>query len=440
MKNTPSFYTDFFDDQLNTLKAEGRYRTFANIERRAGDFPNAVLKDGSDHKDIIIWCSNDYLGMGQHQKVLRATLGALEACGAGAGGTRNISGTTKYHVDLEQELASLHEKEAALIFTSGYVANDATLTTLGSKLPNCIIYSDAHNHASMIQGIRHSGAQKRIFRHNDYAHLKELLSQDDPDAAKIVAFESVYSMDGDIAPIAEICAVAKDYNALTYIDEVHGVGMYGHEGAGVVQERGLEDQIDIMQGTLGKAFGLVGGYIAASNSLIDFVRSFASGFIFTTSIAPSVAAGCLASIKHLRQSDQERRIQQENATYLKRKLRSAGIPYMHSESHIVPVMVHDAVKCKQISDLLLTKHNMYAQPINYPTVPIGQERLRFTPSAIHTTQMCDDLVDALCAIWNEVDLPLTNKKMTQEISQESNQDPITKVAASSSKKPYLKIA
>lgn len=405
-------YKSFFSQKLDTLKQEGRYRYFANIERRAGDFPKATLKQGDDHKEIIIWCSNDYLGMGQHQKVLRATLGALEACGAGAGGTRNISGTTRYHVDLEHELASLHKKEAALVFTSGYVANDATLATLGKTLPNCIIYSDAHNHASMIQGIRHSGAQKRIFRHNDYAHLEDLLAADDPAAAKIVAFESVYSMDGDIAPIQEICEVAKKYGALTYIDEVHGVGMYGPEGGGVVQERGLEDQIDIMQGTLGKAFGLVGGYIAASNEIVDFVRSFASGFIFTTSIVPSVAAGCIASIQHLRSSSIERNIQQDNARYLKAELERVGIPYINSESHIVPVMVKDAGLCKRVSDCLLSDFNIYVQPINFPTVPVGLERLRLTPSAIHTRQMCDNLVKALTKIWSQLGLPFVKPSAT----------------------------
>lgn len=398
-------YQSFFESHLNQLKAEGRYRYFANIERRAGDFPKAVLKQGDDHKEIMIWCSNDYLGMGQHQKVLRATLGALEACGAGAGGTRNISGTTRYHVDLEAELANLHDKEAALVFTSGYVANDATLTTLGKMLPNCIIYSDAHNHASMIQGIRHSGAQKRIFRHNDYEHLRELMAQDDPNAAKIVAFESVYSMDGDIAPIEEICEVAKAYNALTYIDEVHGVGMYGERGGGVVQQRGLESHIDIMQGTLGKAFGLVGGYIAASKEIVDFIRSFASGFIFTTSITPSVAAGCIASIQHLKSSSTERDIQQDNAQYLKTKFAEAQIPYIHSDSHIVPVMICDADMCKQVSDILLNEFHIYVQPINYPTVPIGLERLRLTPSAIHTHAMCDELVAALSEIWERLQLP-----------------------------------
>ena len=411
-ENTTMDYKHFFSQKLADLKSDGRYRHFANIERRAGDFPKAILKQGEEHKEIIIWCSNDYLGMGQHQKVLRATLGALEACGAGAGGTRNISGTTRYHVDLEDELSSLHQKESALVFTSGYVANDATLTTLGRNLPNCIIYSDENNHASMIQGIRHSQAQKRIFRHNDYDHLRSLLKADaeneHPHSAKIVAFESVYSMDGDIAPIEQICHVAKEYNALTYIDEVHGVGMYGSEGAGVVQERGLEAEIDILQGTLGKAFGLVGGYIAGSKELVDFIRSYASGFIFTTSITPSVAAGCIASIKHLRESNVERTIQQENAAYLKKALGKIGIPFLNSDSHIVPVMVYDAQKCKQVADHLLNDYHLYVQPINYPTVPVGLERLRLTPSAIHTKAMCDDLVSALKQIWLDLDLPFTH--------------------------------
>lgn len=397
-------YKNFFQDHLQTLKKEGRYRHFANIERRAGDFPKAILKTGDTQKEITIWCSNDYLGMGQHQKVLRATLGALESCGAGAGGTRNISGTTRYHVELEEELARFHNKEAGLVFTSGYVSNDATLSTLGRMLPNCIFYSDADNHASMIQGIKHSGAEKRIFRHNDFKHLEELMAQDDPRAAKIVAFESVYSMDGDIAPIKEICTVAKKYGALTYIDEVHGVGMYGKNGGGIAQKRGLEDQLDIIQGTLGKAFGLVGGYITGSKDLIDFVRSFASGFIFTTSITPAVAAGCVASIKHLRNSSIEREVHQKNATYLKQELTKAKIPHINSESHIIPVMVHDAAKCKQVSDMLLHDYDMYAQPINFPTVPVGLERLRLTPSAIHTKEMCDDIVQALKEIWKKLEL------------------------------------
>ncbi len=403
-------YTAFFNGKLEKLKDEGRYRHFANIERRAGDFPKADLHTPEGTKEIIIWCGNDYLGMGQHPKVLEATKRTLDDCGAGAGGTRNISGTTRYHVDLENELADLHNKEAGLIFTSGYVANEAALSTLGTLLPNCIIYSDSENHASMIQGIRHSNAQKRIFKHNDVEDLRRLLEQDDPSCAKLIAFESVYSMDGDIAPIKEICAVAKEFGALTYIDEVHGVGMYGHKGGGIAQARGLEDDVDIIQGTLGKAFGLIGGYITGSKEIIDFVRSFAPGFIFTTSLTPSVAAGCAASIRHLKSSDSERKIHQKNAAYLKEKFKNAGIPYLQSESHIVPVIIGNAKKCKQVTDTLLNEYQIYVQPINYPTVPVGTERLRLTPSAIHTEEMADQLVAALSEIWQRFGLEFSDTK------------------------------
>ncbi|HBN22432.1 MAG TPA: 5-aminolevulinate synthase [Holosporales bacterium] len=401
-------YTAFFKKNLDTLKSEGRYRHFANIERRAGDFPKADLHTPEGKKEIIIWCGNDYLGMGQHPKVVEATTKTIAQCGAGAGGTRNISGTTRYHVELEKELADLHNKEAGLVFTSGYVANEATLSTLGTLLPNCIIYSDSENHASMIQGIRHSKAQKRIFKHNDVEDLRRLLMQDDPSCAKLIVFESVYSMDGDIAPIKEICAVAKEFGALTYIDEVHGVGMYGQKGGGIAQARELEDEIDIIQGTLGKAFGLIGGYITGSKELIDFVRSFAPGFIFTTSITPSVAAGCIASIQHLKTSDQERVRHQNNARTLKGKCAAAGIPYLKSESHIVPVIIGNAEKCKQVTDALLHDYQIYVQPINYPTVPIGTERLRLTPSAIHTEEMADQLVAALVEIWQRFDLSFSD--------------------------------
>lgn len=401
-------YTTFFKKHLDTLKNEGRYRHFANIERRAGDFPKADLHTPEGKKEIIIWCGNDYLGMGQHPKVVAATTKAIVQCGAGAGGTRNISGTTRYHVELEKELADLHRKEAGLVFTSGYVANEAALSTLGTLLPNCIIYSDSENHASMIQGIRHSKAQKRVFKHNDVDDLRRLLAQDDPSHAKLIAFESVYSMDGDIAPIKEICAVAKEFGALTYIDEVHGVGMYGQKGGGVAQARELEDQIDIIQGTLGKAFGLIGGYITGSKELVDFVRSFAPGFIFTTSITPSVAAGCIASIRHLKASDQERISHQNNAQVLKNKFSAARIPYLKNESHIVPVIIGSAEKCKQVTDALLHDYQIYVQPINYPTVPVGTERLRLTPSAIHTEEMADQLVSALVEIWQRFGLSFSD--------------------------------
>lgn len=402
-------YTAFFKKNLDTLKSEGRYRHFANIERRAGDFPKADLHTPEGKKEIIIWCGNDYLGMGQHPKVVEATTTTIAQCGAGAGGTRNISGTTRYHVELEKELADLHNKEAGLVFTSGYVANEATLSTLGTLLPNCIIYSDSENHASMIQGIRHSKAQKRIFKHNDVEDLRRLLAQDDPSCAKLIVFESVYSMDGDIAPIKEICAVAKEFGALTYIDEVHGVGMYGQKGGGIAQARALEGEIDIIQGTLGKAFGLIGGYITGSKELIDFVRSFAPGFIFTTSITPSVAAGCIASIQHLKASDKERINHQRNAQILKDKCDAAGIPHLKNESHIVPVIIGNAEKCKQVTDTLLHDYQIYVQPINYPTVPVGTERLRLTPSAIHTEEMADQLVTALMEIWERLGLSFTER-------------------------------
>ncbi|MDP4840105.1 MAG: 5-aminolevulinate synthase [Alphaproteobacteria bacterium] len=401
-------YTAFFKKNLDTLKSEGRYRHFANIERRAGDFPKADLHTPDGKKEIIIWCGNDYLGMGQHPKVVAATTKTIAQCGAGAGGTRNISGTTRYHVELEKELADLHNKEAGLVFTSGYVANEATLSTLGSLLPNCIIYSDSENHASMIQGIRHSKAQKRIFKHNDVEDLRRLLAQDDSSCAKLIVFESVYSMDGDIAPVKEICEAAKEFGALTYIDEVHGVGMYGQKGGGIAQARGLEDEVDIIQGTLGKAFGLIGGYITGSKELVDFVRSFASGFIFTTSITPSVAAGCIASIRHLKTSDQERLSHQNNARILKEKFLAVGIPYLKSESHIVPVIIGNAETCKQVTDALLHDYQIYVQPINYPTVPIGTERLRLTPSAIHTEEMAEQLVTALVEIWKRLGLSFVN--------------------------------
>lgn len=404
-------YTAFFNEKLTGLKSEGRYRHFANIERRAGDFPKADLHTPEGTKEIIIWCGNDYLGMGQHPTVLEATQKTLNECGAGAGGTRNISGTTRFHVELEHELADLHNKEAGLVFTSGYVANEATLSTLGTMLPNCIIYSDSENHASMIQGIRHSKAQKRIFKHNDMEDLRRLLTQDDPNCAKLIAFESVYSMDGDIAPIKEICAIAKEFGALTYIDEVHGVGMYGRRGGGIAQERGLENDIDIIQGTLGKAFGLIGGYITGSKEIVDFVRSFAPGFIFTTSITPSNAAGCAASIKHLKNSNTERENHQKNAAYLRLKFKEAHLPYMENESHIVPVIIGDAVKCKQVTDALLNDYQIYVQPINYPTVPVGTERLRLTPSAIHTDEMADQLVSALTEIWQRLGLDFTGEKI-----------------------------
>lgn len=395
-------YDAVFAQQLDGLREAGNYRVFAEIERQAGQFPRARRwVEGNQVADVTVWCSNDYLGMGQHPKVLDAMHSALDRCGAGAGGTRNISGTNHQHVLLEDELADLHGKEAALIFTSGYVSNWASLSTLASRLPDCVILSDALNHASMIEGMRHSRAECLRFRHNDVAHLDELLSGIAPGRPKIVAFESVYSMDGDIAPIEEIIELCEKHGALSYIDEVHAVGLYGPRGGGVAEARGLMQRIDVIEGTLGKAFGVMGGYIAASKTLCDFVRSFASGFIFSTALPPAIAAGAAASIRHLKDSQIERTRHQNRVAMVRERLDAMGIPHLHNDSHIIPVMVGDAHHAKMISDWLMEHHGIYVQPINYPTVPKGTERLRITPSPVHTDGDIDRLVEALSEIWSQ---------------------------------------
>jgi 5-aminolevulinate synthase len=398
-------YNAVFEKAIDRLHAEGRYRVFIDILRNKGNYPSARCFAGHNGpKDITVWCSNDYLCMGQHPDVISAMENALHDVGAGSGGTRNIGGNTHYHVELEQELADLHGKDGALLFTSGYVSNDATLSTLAKVLPGCIIYSDELNHASMIAGIRNAGCEKRVWRHNDLAHLEELLAADDPEVPKLIAFESVYSMDGDVAPISGVCDLADKYNALTYCDEVHAVGMYGARGGGISERDAVADRVTIIEGTLGKAFGVMGGYIAADQNIIDVIRSYAPGFIFTTSLSPVLVAGVLAAVRHLKASSVERDAQQANAAMLKKLFADAGLPVMLSNTHIVPLMVGDPVKAKKISDILLAEYGVYVQPINYPTVPRGTERLRFTPGPQHDEDMMRDLTAALLEIWGRLEM------------------------------------
>jgi 5-aminolevulinate synthase len=388
-------YREILKSKLNQLKSESRYRTFVELERQTGLHPHAVWNSPDGPKDVVIWCSNDYLGMGQNPDAVKALTNAIDTHGTGAGGTRNISGTSAAIVALEAELAELHGKERALVLTSGYVANEASISAIAGLFDDILILSDEMNHASIISGIRYARCDKVIFRHNDVAHLEELLAAHPLDRPKLIIFESVYSMDGDTSPIAEIVALAETYNALTYLDEVHAVGMYGDEGGGIAQMRGLQDRVDIIQGTLGKAYGVVGGYIAADDVICDAVRSFGSGFIFTTALPPALAHGALASVRHLRRSTNERQAQQRQATRLKTKLRNAGLPLLEGDTHIIPVMVRDAAKCSRICQILLQEFSIYVQPINYPTVPVGTERLRLTPGPLHSDAMIDDLVASL---------------------------------------------
>jgi 5-aminolevulinate synthase len=407
-------YDAFFSDALARLREERRYRVFADLERLAGRFPHAVWHSPDGPRDVIVWCSNDYLGMGQHPKVIGTMVETATRMGTGAGGTRNIAGTNHPLVDLERELADLHGKEAALVFTSGYVSNQTGISTMARLIPNCLILSDAFNHNSMIEGIRQSSCDKQIFRHNDMAHLEELLRAADPQRPKLIAFETLYSMDGDIAPIHAICDLAKRYNAMTYADEVHAVGMYGPRGGGQAELQGEMARVDVLEGTLAKAFGCLGGYIAGSTALIDAVRSYAPGFIFTTALPPAICAAATAAIRHLKTSSFERERHQDRAARVKAVLANAGLPVMMNDTHIVPVFVGDPEKCKEATDILLAEHNIYIQPINYPTVPKGTERLRITPSPYHDDALIDALAEALVEVWERLELPLKPRAIAAE--------------------------